>query len=353
MAMSANLVGRAESPPVKLATPEETQAVVTRTLHKHHLLRYADLRKLSDEGSAGRELIHGLLRSRSIGIGVGDSGLGKSPWFYQLGLCVAAGVPFLGLAVEQGRVVYVDLENGLEESKTLMETLARYLGLPQVPDNFLFSNGEGFLSALQPGFFDEIKPDLLIIDSLRSWRPHAEESNTQAAETLNELKRITRKHDCSVLLVHHIKKPQGEFGTPPLGNTPVRTWLVEACGARALINQSDVRMGFDMDNTADVLVWRYFMRLQGEFGPILLERVFDSDEPVGYRRLAGIKRLGNPKQEAALRALPQEFTFGEAMRAYGCSDDPTNKFLQKSIRMGLLQKMGKRGPYLKLVELIE
>ncbi len=294
MAMSANLVGRAESPPVKLATPGQTQAVATRTLHKHNLLRYADLHKLSDEESAGRELIHGLLRSRSIGIGVGDSGLGKSPLFYQLGLCVAAGVPFLGLPAEQGNVVYVDLENGLEDSKTLMEALARHLGLPQVPDNFLLSDGESFLPVREQGFFEEIKPSLLIIDSLRAWRPHAEESNTQAAETLNELKRIARKHDLSVLLVHHIKKP-GEDGTPPLKSLPVMTWLLEACGARALINQSDLRMAFDMGDAPDVLVWKYFIRVHGEFGPIFLERVFDATgEPIGYRR-AGNQASRQPR----------------------------------------------------------
>src|SRR5215469_15973162 len=45
-----------------------------------------------------------LIAEASVCIAVGDSGLGKSPWAYQLGMCVASGKPFLGHPVKQGRV---------------------------------------------------------------------------------------------------------------------------------------------------------------------------------------------------------------------------------------------------------
>src|SRR5262245_55632050 len=59
-------------------------------------------------------LIDGLLRTRSVNLLVGDSGLGKTPLGIQLGVCVAAGLPFLGLEVRQpGSVLYCDAESDL------------------------------------------------------------------------------------------------------------------------------------------------------------------------------------------------------------------------------------------------
>ena len=73
------------------------------------------------------------------------------------------------------------------------------------------------------------------------------------------------------------------------------TWLNMACGARALINQSDVRIAFDVSAGArrvaadlrkggsgeDVgLVVKGFERLRGEFGPLYLARdCNDEGEP--------------------------------------------------------------------------
>jgi hypothetical protein len=37
-------------------------------------------------------LVEGLLPAEDVHVAVGDSGLGKTPWAYQLGLCVASGI---------------------------------------------------------------------------------------------------------------------------------------------------------------------------------------------------------------------------------------------------------------------
>src|SRR5215469_4534586 len=53
-------------------------------------------------------LVQEYIKRHSLTLAVGASGLGKSPWCYQLAICVAAGLPFLGLATEQARVLYCD-----------------------------------------------------------------------------------------------------------------------------------------------------------------------------------------------------------------------------------------------------
>src|SRR5262249_53260685 len=45
----------------------------------------------------------------------GRSGIGKTPLLFQLGMCVAAGLPFLELKTLQGGVLYIDAETAEEQ----------------------------------------------------------------------------------------------------------------------------------------------------------------------------------------------------------------------------------------------
>jgi RecA-family ATPase len=181
---------------------------------------------------------------QSVCIVVGDSGLGKSAWAYQLGLCVASGKLFLGHRVEQGRVLYIDLENGRDEILGVTRSLSKHLGITEMPADFLLLTERDHLRQLD-SIVAEHRPLLVIVDSLRAFRPEAEEKPRLAAELLNELRDIAKKRQVSFLLIHHIKKP-GENGVPALEDSQAMTWLLQACGARALVNQSDVRIAFDL-----------------------------------------------------------------------------------------------------------
>jgi hypothetical protein len=61
-------------------------------------------------------IIEGLLPADDVRVAVGDSGLGKTPWAYQLGLCVTAGKPFLGHATQASRVLYYDFRGWLRSN---------------------------------------------------------------------------------------------------------------------------------------------------------------------------------------------------------------------------------------------
>src|SRR4051812_33287745 len=74
-------------------------------------------------------LVEDLLPSQSLALLVGDSGLGKSPLAYQLAVCVASGMDFLGAHVKQSRVLYVDFENGLLQIDAMITRLAGHLRL--------------------------------------------------------------------------------------------------------------------------------------------------------------------------------------------------------------------------------
>src|SRR6267378_453500 len=82
----------------------------TSPLPARSFVTLRELEQLCQEQPASY-VVEGLLPADDVHVAVGDSGLGKTPWAYQLGLCVAAGMPFLGHPVRESRVLYYDLEN--------------------------------------------------------------------------------------------------------------------------------------------------------------------------------------------------------------------------------------------------
>jgi len=110
----------------------QTEAQLAALRGKWHVYRPDELDQECTR-TGHRYLVDGLLPERSLGLIVGDSGLGKSPLVYQLGICLAAGVPFLGFPTVQTSVLYLDFENGLFEVNRLLKQLSRHLGLSAPP----------------------------------------------------------------------------------------------------------------------------------------------------------------------------------------------------------------------------
>jgi hypothetical protein len=290
-------------------------------------------------------VVQDLVPESSVNIAVGDSGLGKSAFAYQMALCVASGVPFLGHPVRPGRVLYIDLENGRTVIQQLYKSLTRHLGIA-LPEDFHLLTERDNLHQLE-AIVKQFRPVLVIIDSLRAWRPDAESKNEKAASMVNELRKIAKMYHVSFLIIHHVRKP-GENGAQSLEYAPTMTWLLEGCGARALINQTDVRLAFDRagwDETG--LFVKGFARLRGEIGPLCLSPDFDEEgEALGYRRMTGLELLPD-EQQTKYHQLPDEFTFKEAKAIYGRQDEATKDVLIKCIRIGILRKVA-RGKYQKV-----
>lgn len=339
-----------DSPQLSEAT-DPPRVAEDSALEELHLLRPDAVDRFCAQDARGG-LVVGLLPGRGISILVGDSGLGKSPLAYQLGLCVSAGIPFLGMKTEQGSVVYADWENGLKGSRDMREQLVRFLGLSKAPEDFLLWVPDFADSFPIERICRDVKPSLVIVDSLRSHNPHFEKSD-YTGEEMKGLHATAYKNGVSVLLVHHIRKP-GPEGVPLLDNeaVPVIQWLNQASGHRSLVNQSHTRIGADRPdgrrNLDAALILRWQERGKDETGPLYVERVYDEHgEPFGYRLIIGPQLLGNPEQEAAFKQLPQKFTFRDAKAAYRKSDNPTKRWLDKCEATGQARRVS-RGLYEKL-----
>jgi hypothetical protein len=291
-------------------------------------------------------LVEGFLPVKSIAIVAGDSGLGKSALMYQQALCIAAGIPFLGMPTKQGRVLYFDSENSLDDGKLMRDSLVRFLGLERAAEDFIVVPEPGRFASL----VEQIKPSSVVIDSLRANNPEVTSSNGDAGTWLKEKRALAHKHDFALQIVHHLRKPGRQDPPHDLDSeTRVTNWTLEMEGARALVNQTDVRIAIaEGDFNPAALKVKWSRRVHGDSPLFLLERVCDEDgEPAGYRLLTGAALL-NAQRREALAKLAEEFSFKDAKRAYGRSDDPTNKFLKECKQLGLVVRE-KRGVYRKVL----
>lgn len=300
----------------------------------------------------GNYVVEGFLPANDISVVVGDSGRGKTPLAYQLGICIAAGVPFLGMPTNQTRVLYLDLENGRAQRPPLAEDICKVVELASVPDDFLIVEESCTLSDVA-GAVKHYTPGIVLADTLRALEPAAEDSNSNMGRFLKTTRAMAQESNCAVLYLHHINKPrENDPITGSLADNDVMYWLNKASGARALINQSNARIGIDAAEGSVVknaaLVMKWFVKVQGESANIYIERVIGEDGgPIGYRRITGAALLGNTDQQNAFANLPARFTFKEAMRIYDKTAKPTRDWLLKCVGAGILRQP-ERGVYERL-----
>jgi hypothetical protein len=305
--------------------------------------------------TARREFrIEDLLLDRSVNILVGDSGLGKTPFGIQAGLCVASGTPFLGQAVVQGPVLYCDAESNMKDFIELVQRISRFLGLSDIPSNFEIwspnwdpSIGDDDTSAkLLLKRVAAVKPAFVIVDPLRSIWPDAEVKTSDAMAMIHAQRRLTSRVGCTFLNNHHRRKP--DYKNPVHLLTGKHRWFEEAAGARALVNNTDTRLGVvDDEQPGADLSLAGFMRSTGWLGARHLIREYQEGEPVGYRLLHGVDLLSDAFQAAFLKLSPR-FRFKDAAQALGGnSGSNTANFLKACVAAGIAKHDGSE--YVKTV----
>ena len=291
-------------------------------------------------------LVDGLLRTRSLNLLVGDSGLGKTPLAVQIGISVAAGIPVFGKAVQQGPVLYCDAESSRPGFSETLFTISRFLGCNEPPESFYVWSpnwdSDRNDSARSDGYtlierVRKVQPSFVIVDALRTFWPHAERKNDYAAETFRTMRELK---DVTWLVLHHRRKVNHATGVVDLVENP-QLWFQEASGALALINQSDTRWGvIPHDGQAD-LVLGGFMRGSGRMTPLDLARTTDVDgNPIGYTLLTGIEHL-SAADKGAFDALPIRFRFKDVRQCMGGrSDSNADRLLKKCMSLEIVRKEG-------------
>jgi hypothetical protein len=142
--------------------------------------------------------------------------IGKSLWALELAISVATGSRAFGnLEVEQGRVLYLALEDG----ERRLQRRIRELGFTAetVPPDLMCKPvmatiARGGLEWLD-NWLTENPAKLVIIDVLariRDQRPKNTEIYLADYQMIADIKALADKHDCGIILVHHPRKGAAE-----------------------------------------------------------------------------------------------------------------------------------------------
>lgn len=306
-------------------------------------------------------LLEDFIPEKSIGILVGEWGIGKSPFAMQLQLSLAAGVPFLGkFKVRDTKVstLYVDLENGAQPIVSLFSTLAKYMDIPVSEGINVYSPNYGTkIKELEQAaedmyvrqLIERNSFDFIIIDPLRMFRPEAEAKNTDAATMIRHLRKLTAKCNCTIMLIHHPRKISGDADVQrfKLDTNPTE-WMSNACGAASLIQNADFRIGLEQ-NEDGYIVMRRFIRNKGWYPSEYVGRAFDpeSEEPIGYMLEDGVEKL-QAIERSWLRDLQHTFKTSEAKIVIMKHDQIVNQWLKRLKHLRIIKKVG-HGTWEKLV----
>ena len=105
--------------------------------------------------------------------------------------------------------------------------------------------GDKRLPALQK-VVDQVEPTVLMIDTLAQFNPAAEGSATDASKCSDGLKRIARRHNSAIMLIHHNRKMPGQDGGKTSGDETSR-------GSSALIGSARVMIEITSDSNSIVV----------------------------------------------------------------------------------------------------
>lgn len=287
-------------------------------------------------------VVNDLLPIGSVALLAGDSGLGKTPACIQLGISVAAGLPFLGHSTVAGSVLYADFENPPKQFDKMAKDISQALGLADTPENFRRLD-----HPTSPHLEIEAKkhrPSLIIIDTLRFLDELAETEASKATFRMRWFKQLAKLGSC-VLFIHHMRKQNDEFLRPHLADEKIRVieWMRHVAGSSILVTQCDIRIGFENAEDKDDydVIMRGYRRGIGESGPWKLKRVLEdtSGDPLAYELYTSIAAV-DKKAVEQLRRLPDTFTFKEACHLLSLSKKTVSLILHKFLRLNLVIREG-------------
>lgn len=180
-------------------------------------------------GEATQWVVDGLLEDDTISRWIGAPGHYKSFMAISLGMCVARGIPWMGMRTHIGDVLYVANEGGTGIGRRV-EAFRRRHGLDVAESSIAFrvwSDGvriggpdwEPWCDAVTNAF----TPRLIIFDTQSKCAPDFDENNpSQMAQMVGHLESLRRRDGACVLLLHHpVKNGTGETRKQGRGSNTV------------------------------------------------------------------------------------------------------------------------------------
>jgi hypothetical protein len=145
----------------------------------------------------------------------GKPKFGKSWFVLDMAFAVAEGDQFLGATCVQGSVLYLALE---DNQRRLQDRLQKIKPSEEWPSELSMINeapriGAGGLRSIENWIATQQNPRLIIVDTLATIRPPKSGGQTDYLSdyaALRGLHRIASEHRVSVVVVHHVRKTEGD-----------------------------------------------------------------------------------------------------------------------------------------------
>ena len=233
-----------------------------------------------------------------------EPNLGKSTFCSQLAYSAATGGDFLHRKVEHCKVLYMDLENGADETKERFELMG--LDLKEAGDNLIFVSRDDLLKPINKGFEEQLVlykkqfPELrlVIVDTLSKIATDVFSSRDyyKESEVLGDLRKLAKGLGIVLLCVHHMSKLKSD-------NTP----FASIYGSNAMGGSSDVIMAMYKKKDFDMMV----LSLAGNKIP--KRQIYCRLQDMHWEFIADEKEKDERFREMLLRQTPE---FRAVCRAY-------------------------------------
>ena len=196
---------------------EEAKDEANGNGRQRRLILMEDAQALADKSEAREYLIEPWLTPASIVQVYGYSGHGKSLFIQNAMASLASGRKYFGCfeITKPSKVLYLDFEMGmstiarrlLEMKQVHGDTQDRLqIWTPFVDNHEMNLRTKEGLIELQ-GWVDHIKPDVVVIDTIRTAYPGLMENSADEWAKVNQLAVRLRNSGYAVILVHHSNKP--------------------------------------------------------------------------------------------------------------------------------------------------
>lgn len=181
-------------------------------------------------------VVSDLIPEKTVTLFSGDGGTGKSLLALQLVVAAAAGVPWLGRAVNGGKALMISAEDDEDELHRRLDDILRVSGrdyddvqnltLRSLAGEDALLAIEGQVSLLQSALFEELEaraaddaPDIIIIDTLADVYPANENDRAKVRQFIGILRGLALRQSCAVVLLGHPSLTGLNSGSGSSGST--------------------------------------------------------------------------------------------------------------------------------------
>ncbi len=255
-----------------------------------------------------RAVVHGLCLVGDVVLVVGAPGSYKTWAVLDLGICIALGIPWLGMQTVQGTVLVIDEESGEPRLLRRIAQLMRAHGAgADTPLAYVSLAGFNLRNpddvALVARMLDQVQPSLVIWDALADIMPGADENAVKDVQPVfGVLRRLAAEKDATMVMIHHANKAGGYRGSTAMSGAVDLLLMVEREAEDGLISfvtektrdiaplsfQASITFNGDDETTRHVSLQStqptarpprqtpaeaYVLRYLGEHGPSLLQDI--------------------------------------------------------------------------------